>query len=101
VRFDELANLEIELSLLTPMQPAATPMDFDPLADGVHLSIEGRSGVFLPQVARDTGWGKEQLLDRLCTEKMRLPAGSWRVAAARLQTFKTIVVGPEAFDPAE
>jgi len=39
----------------------------------IYLTLNGRSGVFLPQVARETGWRRDQLLDRLCTEKDGLP----------------------------
>lgn len=99
VREAELPELEIEISLLTPLRPASTPLDFDPASDGIHVSIDGRTGVFLPQVARDTGWTREQLLDRLCTEKMGLPPRAWQSPAARLQTFQTVIVGPAPFQP--
>ena len=41
---------------------------------------------------------REQLLERLCVEKMGLPAASWRSPHAKLQTFTTIIIGPEPFD---
>ena len=34
--------------------------------DGVLLSKEGRSAVFLPQVATEQGWNREEMLDNLC-----------------------------------
>jgi uncharacterized protein len=98
VRLDELPRLEIEISILSPMQPAASPTDFDPHAHGIYLTHCGRSGCFLPQVARETGWGREQLLSRLCTEKMGLGADAWREAGAKLMTFSTDILGPEPFE---
>ena len=99
IRFDELPDLELEVSVLSPLTPAAGPLAFDLLNDGIYLRYGRRSGCFLPQVARETGWSREQLLDRLCTEKMGLPAGSWRKPKARLSIFSTITIGPEQFVP--
>jgi AmmeMemoRadiSam system protein A len=93
----ELPNLEIEISVLSPLKPATNPLDFDLLTDGIYLIISNRTGCFLPQVARDTGWSKEQLLDRLCTEKLRFPAKMWQHPAARLQKFTATILGPEHF----
>ncbi|HEX3358758.1 MAG TPA: AmmeMemoRadiSam system protein A [Tepidisphaeraceae bacterium] len=97
VRLDELPNLEIEISLLSPLQPAQNTTDFDLLNDGIFLTVGDRSGCFLPQVARETKWSKEQLLDRLATEKLGLPARTWTLPGARLQKFSTLLVGPEPF----
>jgi AmmeMemoRadiSam system protein A len=93
----DLPRLELDLSILSPLKPANSPLEFDLLNEGIYLTFGERSGVFLPQVARQTGWTKEQLLDRLCAEKMGLPADAWRNPQARLFTFTTLIVGPEAF----
>src|SRR5262245_27099688 len=87
VTTNELSRLEIEISLLSPLSDAPDPTSFDPQSHGICLTIGNRSGCFLPQVARETGWTREQLLERLCTEKMGMPANAWKVADARLQTF--------------
>lgn len=93
----ELGDLEIELSILSPLIPAADPTDFDLLRDGIYLTHGDRAGCFLPQVARETGWSKEQLLDRLCSEKLDLPPSTWRAPDAQLYRFTTLLVGPEPF----
>jgi AmmeMemoRadiSam system protein A len=97
VRTEELGKLLLEISLLSPLQAAQSTTDFDLLNDGIYLIMSGRSGCFLPQVARETGWSKEQLLDRLCMEKLGLPARSWTLPEAKLQKFSTLLVGPEPF----
>ncbi len=94
----ELPRLELEISVLSPLRPALSPTEFDLLNDGIYLIHEGRAGCFLPQVARETGWNKEQLLARLCTEKLGLPATAWRDPQARLMVFSTLVLGPEPFE---
>ena len=98
VTVEELAWLEIEVSVLSPPRPAADPLDFELLSDGIYLTFGNRSGCFLPQVAQETGWSREQLLERLCTEKMGLPASTWRQPQAVLHKFSVDVIGPEPFE---
>jgi AmmeMemoRadiSam system protein A len=98
VGLEDLPALEIELSILSPLQAAAGPLEFDLLNDGVYLAYGDYSGCFLPQVARETGWTKEQLLDRLCTEKLGVSSFTWRHPAAKLYRFTTLLVGPEPFE---
>ena len=95
VTFNEVANLEIEISVLSPPTQAKHALDFELLDDGIYLTHGSRAGFFLPQVARETRWTKEQLLDRLCTEKLGLPSDTWQKPEARLFTFKVEVIGPE------
>src|SRR6185436_6980523 len=97
VTLGELPRLELELSILSPMKPAPTPLDFDPLNDGIYLTCQSRSGTFLPQVGRQTGWTREQLLARLCTEKMGLPPNAWQEPSAKLLTYQALVIGPAPF----
>jgi AmmeMemoRadiSam system protein A len=96
----DLSWLDLEISILAPLEPAANPLDFDPLNDGIYLIINGQTGTFLPQVARETGWGREQLLSRLCTEKLGLAPEAWRASNARLLKYKTAIIGPVPFTPA-
>lgn len=91
----EVPSLELEVSVLSPPRPAASPLDFDLLNDGIYLMCDGRAGFFLPQVARETGWTKEQLLTRLCQEKLALAPDCWKRSDARLYTFRVEVIGPE------
>jgi AMMECR1 domain-containing protein len=97
VCLDELELLELEISVVSPLQPVEHPLDFDLMEHGIYLTIGQRSGCFLPQVARETGWSREQLLARLCSEKMGLPANGWREPRARLSVFTTLTIGPEPF----
>lgn len=95
---DELAKLEIEITVLSPLADASNPLDFDPLEHGIYLTIGQQSGCFLPQVARETGWTREQLLDRLSYEKLGMPRDAWRSGEAKLQRFTTTIIGPGPFE---
>jgi AMMECR1 domain-containing protein len=98
VRAHELSKLEIEITVLSPLVDAATPLDFDPVTHGLYLTIGQESGCFLPQVARETGWTREQLLDRLSYEKLGMSGDAWRSPNAKLQRFTTTIIGPEPFE---
>jgi AmmeMemoRadiSam system protein A len=104
VRNEDLPHLSIEISITWPLRPASDVLDFDLNNDGIYLSLGGRAGCFLPQVARETGWNKEQLLARLSTEKLGLAPDAWKSPEASLQKFATLLIGPEPFvtiEPAE
>jgi AmmeMemoRadiSam system protein A len=98
ITLDELALLEIEVTVIFPLTPAENCLDFDLLNDGIYLVIGDRAGCFLPQVARETGWTREQLLSRLCTEKLGLSQTAWQEPSARLMKYKTLIIGPEPFE---
>jgi AMMECR1 domain-containing protein len=93
----ELPNLTVEVTILGPLEKAKSTLDFEPLERGIHLTFRGRSGLFLPQVARETKWTREQLLARLCTEKLGAPESAWQDPTAELRTFSAHVIGPESF----
>lgn len=98
VSLHDLPDLELEITVILPMEPAANCLDFELLTDGIYLTFNNRTGCFLPQVARETGWTREQLLSRLCTEKLGVSADSWQLPSAKLMKFRTILIGPEPFE---
>ncbi len=91
VTLKELPDLEIEISVLTPMQPVPGPEAIVVGRDGVLLKKGGRSAVFLPQVAPEQGWGRDEMLDHLAM-KAGLPAGAWR-EGAQFSIFQALVFG--------
>lgn len=91
----ELPEIEIEISVLTPFQQINEAEDILIGRDGVVIRKNGRAAVFLPQVAVEQGWDRNQMLDRLC-RKAGLPEGSWK-KDARLFTFQAIVFSESEF----
>ena len=82
VKAEELPHLEIEISVLSPLRPVASADDIDISKHGVVVIQGSRSGVYLPQVAHETGWSRDVLLSHLCRDKARLPADAWKQGAA-------------------
>jgi AmmeMemoRadiSam system protein B/AmmeMemoRadiSam system protein A len=93
VTLKELPDLQIEISVLTPMQPVAGPEEIVVGRDGVLLQKGSRSAVFLPQVAPEQGWGRDEMLDHL-SMKAGLPASAWR-EGTHFSTFQALVFGED------
>ena len=74
---DELAELDIEISVLSPLKKTDDPLSLRLGTDGIYIKSGHASGCFLPQVATETGWTKEQLLSYCCSHKAGLPDDAW------------------------
>jgi AmmeMemoRadiSam system protein A len=73
----ELNQTEIEISILSPMKSIKTYEDIVVGRDGVLLTKGSSSAVFLPQVATENNWNRNEMLDHLCA-KAGLSAGCWK-----------------------
>lgn len=83
----ELKDIEIEISVLSPMKQIDDAGEIKLGTDGVYIKKGRQSGVFLPQVATEMNWDKETFLNTLCAEKAGLPENCWKDKSAELYTF--------------
>ncbi|OGF04834.1 MAG: hypothetical protein A2509_07875 [Candidatus Edwardsbacteria bacterium RIFOXYD12_FULL_50_11] len=88
----ELPELEYEISVLTPKRQIDSPEEFIVGRHGIIVQRGGRSGVFLPQVAAEEGWTREETLSYLCLHKAGLPAGAWKDKETKLFVFEAEVI---------
>ena len=91
VSLSELAGLKIEISILTRPVKVSGPEAVVMMRDGVIVRRGNCQGVFLPQVAEETGWDKEKFLSVLCVNKAGLPADAWKKEDTELYTFQAEV----------
>ena len=89
VELDELSDIEIEISVLTPYRPVDGYQDIRIGRDGVVIQKNGRSAVFLPSVAVEQGWSREEMLSHLSV-KAGLPSDAWKKDAT-FYTFQAVV----------
>ncbi len=73
---DQAAEVAIEVSVLGPLRAIAGVEDVH-VGDGLLVRKAGRSGLLLPQVAAETGWGAARFLEETCI-KAGLPRDAWR-----------------------
>ena len=91
VTLEELNGIQIEISALSAPQKIDTVDKIDLGKHGVIVSRGPRSGVFLPQVATETGWSKEEFLSQLCSQKAGLDADAWKDKNTQIQIFRAEV----------
>jgi len=89
VRPNELPDLSLEISVLTPLKKVSGPEEIVVGRDGVVLSKGFHRAVFLPQVAPEQGWDRETMLSFLA-RKAGLPADGWKEGCT-FETFQAQV----------
>ena len=72
----ELSDIEIDISVLSPIEKISGADKFIPGKHGIIIRLEGMRAVFLPQVATEQGWNREETLAHLCN-KAGLPSYAW------------------------
>jgi AmmeMemoRadiSam system protein A len=85
---DDLADMHIEISVLTPLRLASSPDEVIVGQHGVLIRKGGHGGLFLPQVPVEQGWDRDEYLSTLCAMKAGLPADAWRKPGTQLYTFE-------------
>jgi AmmeMemoRadiSam system protein A len=93
VKHDEVDQLHVEISVLTPLREVAGPEEITIGRHGVVLERGGRRAVFLPQVAPEQGWDRETMLTHLA-RKAGLPGDAWRQGAT-FKVFEALVFEEE------
>ncbi len=82
---EELSEVKIEVSVLSPLKPAAAA-EIKPGLNGVVVVKDGKSGLFLPQVWEQIP-GKEDFMGELCEQKAGLPRDCWKDPKTRIYSF--------------
>jgi hypothetical protein len=90
---NELPELEIEVSVLSPMVEVSGSGAIELGRHGVYLRQGPKSGVFLPQVATEQNWDKETFLSELCLGKAGLDRGCWQDSRTEMFVFTAQVFG--------
>jgi len=89
VTAEELSRIEIEISVLTPLHKIDSIREFELGKQGIYIRLGNRTGTFLPQVAEETGWTKEEFLGHCSRDKAGIGWEGWKMA--ELYTYEAIV----------
>jgi AmmeMemoRadiSam system protein B/AmmeMemoRadiSam system protein A len=92
---EELHDLSLEISVLSRPRPIDSYEDFLVGEQGVILRKEGHQAVYLPQVALEQGWSREDTLAHLA-RKAGLPMDGWREGAEFAVFTATEYIAPYA-----
>lgn len=93
VRPSEVALILIDVSLLGPVRPIPSIAEFKPGRHGIILRKGAHCSVFLPEVAVEQGWSREETLSYL-SMKAGLEPGAWK-SGAQFQIFESLVLSEQ------
>ena len=82
----ELGDLDIEISVLTPLKKVSDLEDITVGEHGIYIIKDHHSGLLLPQVATEQKWDRESFLKHTCT-KAGLPEDAWKDKATEIYIF--------------
>ncbi len=92
VRPQELTDLDIEVTVVSALKRIANPLDFELGKHGVYVRRGECSGCFLPQVAQETHWSKEEFLSYCCMGKAGLSPDAWQRPDTEVYIFDADIV---------
>ncbi len=94
----ELEQVDIEISVLSPLEHTSDPLSLRLGIDGIYIKQGRASGCFLPQVATETGWTKEEFLSYCCSHKAGLAPDAWKDPETEVSLFTAEVFGADFKD---
>jgi len=80
VELNELSDINLEISVLSPMKKINDIAEIELGKHGIYIEEGFHTGVFLPQVATETGWSKEEFLGHCARDKACLDWDGWKRA---------------------
>ena len=86
---EELDDIDIEISVLTPMRRIQSLDEFELHRHGIYIRKGYRSGTYLPQVADEVNWTKEEFVGHCSQDKAGLGWNGWK--DAELYVYEAIV----------
>jgi AmmeMemoRadiSam system protein A len=87
----ELAEIDIEISMLGPLEAIASPAEVDIGRHGLIVEQGWQRGLLLPQVAVEWHWDERTFVEQTC-RKAGLPSDAWQHGAT-LWRFEAEVFG--------
>ena len=88
---DELEDIHIEISVLSPLKKVTSTDEITLGKHGVLVKDTYRSGVYLPQVATETGWSKVEFMNSLCGQKAGMESSAWKNGKCDIYIFNAEV----------
>jgi AmmeMemoRadiSam system protein A len=75
---DDIEDIDVEISVLSEMVKTDDPLSLELGKHGIYIKRGWQSGCFLPQVATESGWSKEEFLSYCCEHKAGLSKDAWK-----------------------
>lgn len=95
VSVDELEDLDLEISVLTPLRKIEDANEIETGKHGIVLKKGFHQGVFLPQVATEQGWDRTTFLNEICFKAGIHDKNCWKEKDAEIFIFSAEVFEEE------
>ena len=95
VREDELQDIDIEISVLMPLEIISNPEEIKIGRDGLMIHCGKQQGVLLPQVAVRAEFEAISFIEHTCL-KAGLPKDAWKLPQCEVFRFKAEVFGEKS-----
>jgi len=89
----ELKEIDIEISVLSPLEKITDTGKIIVGKHGVLVKDGYRSGVYLPQVATEMGWDRQDFMNSLCGHKAGMATDAWEKGKCDIYVFSAEVFG--------
>jgi AmmeMemoRadiSam system protein B/AmmeMemoRadiSam system protein A len=86
VKEKELPELDIEISVLTPLKKIRDVNEIQVGKHGIYIKKGWSSGLLLPQVATEYDWDRQTFLEHTC-QKAGLPSNAWKEKDTEIYIF--------------
>ena len=86
---EELKDIKIEVSVLTPRQRVYSIKEIEVGKHGIYIEYGNKNGTYLPQVAKDMGWNAQEFVKSCCEDKAGISLQNCK--DAKLYTYEAIV----------
>ncbi len=97
VKKEELPEVDLEISVLSKPRRTTNVEEITPGIHGVVIRRGMNGGVFLPQVATEFNWSREEFLTNLCAHKAGLSADCWKDPKTTSEIFTADVFSEKEF----
>jgi len=88
---DELDDIRIDITVLSPLVRAHDPLSLQVGKHGLYIALGGKRGVLLPQVATQYRWDMKTFLEQTCV-KAGLGKNAWRGLDIEVSTFTALIM---------
>lgn len=87
----ELAEIRIDITVLSPLEPLEDPLTLEIGKHGLYIASGEKRGVLLPQVATQYGWDIKTFLEQTCL-KAGLRKNAWKESDAQVSGFTALII---------
>ena len=94
---DELEEIDLEISLLSPLEKIDDPEQIEVGKHGLVIKSGYNKGLLLPQVATENNWDRDTFLEHSCL-KANLPSDGWQSEDTEISIFSAEVFSESSIE---